>query len=62
MDGLIPQEVPHEIQAYWTFCEKLTIEDELVLKGTRTVIPKIKHKQVLMMIYKGHLGLGKCKL
>ena len=55
------KEVPPEIQAYWTFCEELTIEDGLVLKGTRIVIPKSKHKQVLTMIHKGHLGLGKCK-
>ena len=44
------------------FHEELTIEDGLVLKGTRIVIPKSKHKQVLTMIHKGHLGLGKCKL
>ena len=29
------KEVPPEIPAYWTFCEELTIEDGLVLKGTR---------------------------
>ena len=56
------KEVPHEMQAYWTFHEKLTIEDGLVLKGTRIVIPKSKCKQVLTMIHKGQLGLGKCKL
>ena len=56
------KEVPHEIQAYWTFCEELTIKDGLILKGTRIVIPNSKHNQVLMMIHKGHLGLGKCKL
>ena len=56
------KEVPHEIQAYWTFCEELTIKDRLVLKGTRIVNPKSKHKQVLTMIQEGHLGLRKCKL
>ena len=56
------REVPPEIQTYWTFCEELTIEDGLVVKGTRIVIPKSKHKQVLTMIHEGHLGLGKCKL
>ena len=56
------KEVPPEIQAYWTFHEELTIKDGLVLKGTRNVIPKRKHKQVLAMIHKGHLGLEKCKL
>ena len=56
------KEVLPEIQAYLTFHKELTIEDGLVLKGTRIVILKGKHKQVLAMIYKGHLCLGKCKL
>ena len=42
--------------------EELTIKDGLVLKGTRIVIPKKKCNQILKMIHKGHLGLGKCKL
>ena len=56
------KEVPQEIHAYWTFHEELTIKEGPVLKGTRIVIPKSKHEQVLTMIHKGHLGLGKCKL
>ena len=31
------KEVPQEAQKYWTFCEELTIEDGLILKGTRIV-------------------------
>ena len=56
------KEVPPRIQAYWTFCEELTVEDGLVVKGTRIVIPNGKHKQVLTMIHKGHSGLGKYTL
>ena len=56
------KEVANELQAYWTFLEELTIKDGLVLKGTRIVIPKNKHNQILKMIHKGHLGLQKCKL
>ena len=33
------KKVPQEIQKYWTFCEELTIEDGLILKGTCIVIP-----------------------
>ena len=40
------KEVPNELQAYWAFWE-LTIEDGLVLKGTRIVIPKNKCNQIL---------------
>ena len=56
------KEVPLEIQASWTFCEELTIEDGLVLKGIQIVIPKNKHKHILTLIHEGHSGLGKCKL
>ena len=56
------KEVPNELQAYWTFHEELTIEDGLVLNGTRIVILKCKCNQILKMIHEGHLGLGKCKL
>ena len=56
------KEVPPEIYAYWTLQEELTIEDGLVLKGTQIVIPNSKHKQILLLIHEGHLGLGKCKL
>ena len=53
------KEVPSEIQPFWTFCEELTIEDGLVLKGTRIVIPSKKQDDTLKRIHKGHLGLTK---
>ena len=56
------KEVLNELQACWAFQEELTIKDGLVLKGMRIVIPKNKHNEILKMIHKGHLGLGKCKL
>ena len=33
------QEVPSEIQCYWTFREELTIENGIVLKGIWIVVP-----------------------
>ena len=33
------KQVPPELQPYWTFREEFTIEDGLILKGTRIVIP-----------------------
>ena len=55
-------EVPNELRAYWTFREELMVEDGLLLKGTRIVIPKNKQSHILKMIHEAHLGLGKCKL
>ena len=33
------KEIPQVLHPYWTFCEELTIEDGLILKGTQIVIP-----------------------
>ena len=56
------KQVPPELQPYWTFREKLTIEDGLILKGTRIVILSKQSQAILKQIHKGHLGLNKCKL
>ena len=56
------KQVPPEIQPYWTFREELTIEDGLILKGTRIVIPTKQRQAILKQLHKGHLGLNKCKL
>ena len=56
------KEVPSEVQPYWTFREELTIEDGLILKGTRIIIPDQKREAILKLIHEGHIGLNKCKL
>ena len=56
------KEVPQEIQKYWTFHGELTIEDGLILKGTRIVIPDEKREEILKQIHEGHLGLNKCQM
>ena len=56
------KQVPQVLQSYWTFREELTVEDGLILKGTRIVIPAMKHEALLILIHEGHLGLNKCKL
>ena len=54
--------MPHELQPYRTFREELTIEDGLILKGTRIASPNKKHESILKLIHESHLGLNKCKL
>ena len=56
------KQVPPVLQPYWTFREELTVEDGIILKGTRIVIPTKQWEAILKLIYKGHLGFSKCKL
>ena len=56
------KEVPKEIQKYWTFHEELMIEDGLILKGMRIVIPDEKREEILKQIHEGHLGFNKCQM
>ena len=53
------KQVPPVLQHFWTFREELTVEDGLILKGTRIVIPNKQCKAVLKLIHEGHLGLNK---
>ena len=36
------KQVPQVLQLYWTFREELTVDDGLILKDTRIVIPAKK--------------------
>ena len=56
------KQVPPELQSYCTFREELTIEDGLILKGTRIVIPNKQCQAILKQLHEGHLGVNKCKL
>ena len=56
------QECPETLYPYWHFREELTIEDGIVLKGERIVIPQTLQSEILNTIHKGHLGQEKCLL
>ena len=56
------RDLPSQIQPFWTLREELTIEDGLILNGTRIVIPSKKQDTILKLIHEGHLGLTKYKL
>ena len=56
------KQVPPVLQPFWTSREELTVEDGLVLKGTRIVIPIKQQGTILKLIHEGHLGLNKGKL
>ena len=56
------KQIPPILQPYWTFREELTVEDGLILKGTRIIVPNKQQETILRMLHEGYLGLNKCKL
>ena len=49
--------LPPELCPYWTFREEISIEDGILLKGERIIIPAVDHLDNLQQLHHGHLGL-----
>ncbi|KAI8516719.1 hypothetical protein Bbelb_053000 [Branchiostoma belcheri] len=55
-------EVQPLIREYWTIRDDISIENGILLAGSRIIIPKSLQKEVLQTIHEGHMGEEKCKL
>lgn len=55
------KDCPTKIQDYWNCRAELTVVDDIVMKGSKFVIPLSLRKQMLQKIHEGHLGEVKCK-
>ena len=56
------RELPSLIRPYWTFREELSIEDSLIFKGHRIVVPQALQGEILSKLHTSHQGIGKTKL
>ena len=56
------KQCPQELWDYWNFRCDLVLEDGLILKGNRIVVPEGLRKKVLEAIHTGHQGETKCML
>ena len=54
--------LPHELHTFWNYREDLSMENGLITKGTRLLIPSTLRRKVLEQIHEGHLGIEKCML
>ena len=54
--------LPQELHTFWDYREDLSIENRLITKGARLLIPSTLRKKVLEQIHDGHLGIEKCML
>lgn len=56
------QDCPNDLKDYWNYREDLSVENGLVLKGHRLIIPPKLRPQMLTIIHQGHMGTEKCLL
>lgn len=55
------KDCPVRIRDYWACRSELTVEDGIIFKGCKFVIPASLRKEMLKKIHEGHLGEEKCK-
>ena len=49
-----------DLNKYWQFRTSLTINEDLLLFGSRIVVPETKRTETLEKIHQGHQGFQKC--
>jgi hypothetical protein len=54
------QEVPIVIRDYWTFREEMTVQNGVIFKRERIVIPKSMRPDMLQRIHSSHLAGDSC--
>jgi transposase InsO family protein len=54
------KKLPVALQHYWNFREQMTLENGIILKNTKIVIPTSLRDEMLTRIHEGHLGIEKC--
>ncbi|CAB3997901.1 retrotransposon-like family member retr-1, partial [Paramuricea clavata] len=57
-----PSQCPSDLKEFWNFREDLSVENGLVLKRHRLVIPSKLRQQMLQIVHQGHMGTEKCLL
>ena len=54
--------LPRELHTFWNYREDLSMENGLITKGARLIIPSTLRSKVLEQIHEGHLRIEKCML
>ena len=52
--------LPASAKPFHTYNDELTIQDGIIYRNDRVVIPKSMHKEMLVKVHSGHLGINSC--
>ena len=50
------------LKPYWPLRDDISVEDGLILLGSRVIVPESLRGNILQQIHGGHFGMEKCKL
>ena len=53
--------IPHSLKKFYPVAGELMVQNGLLLKGSRLVIPVSMQKEILMKLHVGHQGITKCR-
>nr|XP_054752483.1 uncharacterized protein LOC129258054 [Lytechinus pictus] len=56
------RDLPRHLQSYWAFRDELAVEDGLILKGERILIPKSMREYILSKLHESHQDIEKTRL
>jgi hypothetical protein len=48
------KEVPQILKPYWSYRDEITIEDGIMMKGHRIIIPKVLQPEILLKLHASH--------
>lgn len=54
------ESLPRELKPFYTVRDEMFVQDGMIIKGDRIVIPENLRKQMLIKIHEGHQGIVKC--
>ncbi|XP_038074849.1 uncharacterized protein K02A2.6-like [Patiria miniata] len=54
--------IPKPLRKYWAYRDELSIENGLIMKGQRIVIPKVERQNILNTVHEAHQGIIKSQL
>ena len=52
--------IPSELVAFFDFRDELTVQDGIILRGDRVVIPKCLQSDMKQRVHAGHMGINSC--